>query len=308
MIFDRSHRRVVAVAIIVVLASVFVPGALAQEAGQSEEEPNDSPLNATLIGPGVTVNGEVTASENASQADADWFALPVQAGQNVTVTFESGNGSERLLVFLASPGGSGLSGAGGAGNASGVNDSLADAAIAPSGETVQLSTTANESSIYFVGVTGPSGSYEFTVETGNGTAIGGNGTNATGIANATGAANATAANGSTANATMGNTTMANGTNGTTEATSTTATTTATETATATETTTDTTTTTTTTTTATTTKTSTTVAAATSTVSTGSGSGGTASGGEETSTTGPGFGVLAAIVALLAAALVAVRRR
>ena len=298
MIFDRSHRRVVAVAIIVVLASVFVPGALAQEAGQSEGEPNDSPLNATLIGPGVTVNGEVTASENASQADADWFALPVQAGQNVTVTFESGNDSERLLVFLASPGGSGLGGAGGAGNASGVNDSLADAAIAPSGETVQLSTTANESSIYFVGVTGPSGSYEFTVETGNGTAIGGNGTNATGIANATGAANATAANGSTAN----------GTNGTTEATSTTATTTATETATATETTTDTTTTTTTTTTATTTKTSTTVAAATSTVSTGSGSGGTASGGEETSTTGPGFGVLAAIVALLAAALVAVRRR
>ena len=297
MIFDRSHRRVVAVAIVVLLASVFVPGALAQEAGQSEGEPNDSPLNATLIGPGVTVNGEVTASENASQADADWFALPVQAGQNVTVTFESGNDSERLLVFLASPGGSGLGGAGGAGNASGVNDSLADAAIAPSGETVQLSTTANESSIYFVGVTGPSGSYEFTVETGNGTAIGGNGTNATGIANATGAANATAANGSTAN----------GTNGTTEATSTTATTTATETATATETTTDTTTTTTTTT-ATTTETSTTVAAATSTVSTGSGSGGTASDGEETSTTGPGFGVLAAIVALLAAALVAVRRR
>ena len=304
MIFDRSHGRVVAVAIAVLLASVFVPGALAQEAGQSEGEPNDSPLNATLIGPGVTVNGEVTASENASQADADWFALPVQAGQNVTVTFESGNDSERLLVFLASPGGSGLGGAGGAGNASGVNDSLADAAIAPSGETVQLSTTANESSIYFVGVTGPSGSYEFTVETGNGTAIGGNGTNATGIANATGAANATAANGSTANATMGNTTMANGTNGTTEATSTTATTTATETATATETTTDTTTTTT----ATTTETSTTAAVATSTVSTGSGSGGTASGGEETSTTGPGFGVLAAIVALLAAALVAVRRR
>ena len=307
MIFDRSHRRVVAVAIVVLLASVFVPGALAQEAGQSEGEPNDSPLNATLIGPGVTVNGEVTASENASQADADWFALPVQAGQNVTVTFESGNDSERLLVFLASPGGSGLGGAGGAGNASGVNDSLADAAIAPSGETVQLSTTANESSIYFVGVTGPSGSYEFTVETGNGTAIGGNGTNATGIANATGAANATAANGSTANATTGNGSTANGTNGTTEATSTTATTTATETATATEMTTDTTTTTTTTTTATTTKTSTTVAA-TSTVSTGSGSGGTASDGEETSTTGPGFGVLAAIVALLAAALVAVRRR
>ncbi|PSP44910.1 hypothetical protein BRC68_01275 [Halobacteriales archaeon QH_6_64_20] len=260
MIFDRSHRRVVAVAIVVLLASVFVPGALAQEAGQSEGEPNDSPLNATLIGPGVTVNGEVTASENASQADADWFALPVQAGQNVTVTFESGNDSERLLVFLASPGGSGLGGAGGAGgagNASGVNDSLADAAIAPSGETVQLSTTANESSIYFVGVTGPSGSYEFTVETGNGTAIGVNGTNATGIANATGAANATAANGSTANATMGNTTMANGTNGTTEATSTTATTTATETATATETTTDTTTTTT----AATTETSTIAAAA-----------------------------------------------
>jgi PGF-CTERM protein len=253
-------------AIAVVLASLFVPGALAQEAqqtGQNESEPNDSPRNATFIQPGATVTGEIAPSENATTADADWFALPVQNGQNVSVSFESGAESERLLVFLASPGGSG--------NVSAVNDTLADATIAPSGSTVQLNATANGSRLYFVGVTGRSGEYQFTVETtGNGSMMA-NGTNMTNMTNVT------MANGT--NMTMANDTNASMTNATggatTQATSTTSTT-----ATATD-------------------------AATSTTSTTAGSGG---GGEETSTTGPGFGLLAALIALLAAALLATRRR
>ena len=269
MVSNRSRGPVAAVAIAVVLASLFAPGVLAQQAqqsGQSESEPNDSPRNATFIQPGATTTGEITASENATNADADWFALPVQEGQNVSVAFESGGESERLLVFLASPSASG--------NVSAVNDTLADATIAPSGSTVQLNATANGSRLYFIGVTGRSGEYQFTAETsGNGTTMA-NGTNMT---NATMANGTMTANGT--NMTMANDTgMANATTST-QATSTTNTPTTTE--------------------ATTT---------TSTAAGTTGSGGEGGGGEETSTTGPGFGLLAALVALLAAALLATRRR
>lgn len=252
MVPDRPGARVLAVTIAVVVASLLVPGALAQAAGQGEQEPNDSPLNATFVAPGTPVSGEINStSVNASGADADWFAVPVQAGQEVSVSFESGNDSERLLVFLASPNGSR--------NVSAVNDTLADATIAPPGSTVTLSATANQSRVYFVGVTGLSGAYEFTVETSAGAAR--NGTNATDGMNDTGTVNASGA-----------------------PTETTSTPTATSTATPTDTTTTTTTTTAT-----------------------SGGDGTAT-GEGTSASGPGFGLLAAVVALLAAALLATRRR
>jgi PGF-CTERM protein len=275
MVSNRSRGRVLAVAIAVVLASLLAPGVLAQEAGQSEGEPNDSPLNATLIQPGASVSGEITASENASQADADWFALPVQEGRNVTVSFESGNNSERLLVFLASPNGTE--------NVSSVDDTLADAIIAPSGSTVQLGATANESRLYFIGVTGLSGTYSFTVETGGAMAMEENGTsmtNMTGMGNITGMGNATNI-----------TDMANATTTTTGAAATDTTTTETTTATA------------------TTATGTTDAASTETGNAGGeNGGGGGTGGEGTSTTGPGFGLLAALIALLAAALLVARRR
>jgi PGF-CTERM protein len=266
MISNRSRGPVAAVAIAVVLASLFVPGVLAQQAqqgGQPESEPNDSPRNATLIQPGATITGEITASENATNADADWFALPVQEGQNVSVAFESGGESERLLVFLASPSASG--------NVSAVNDTLADATIAPSGSTVQLNATANGSRLYFIGVTGRSGEYQFTAETsGNGTMMA-NGTNMT-MANGT-------------DMPMTNDTgMANATTST-QATSTTSTATTTETTKA------------------TTTTETTASSG-----GGGGDGGGGGGGEETSTTGPGFGLVAALVAVLAAALLARRRQ
>jgi PGF-CTERM protein len=267
MVPNRSRGPVAAVAIAVVLASLLAPGVLAQgaqQSGQPESEPNDSPRNATLIQPGATVTGEITTSENATTADADWFALPVQDGQNVSVAFESGNESERLLVFLASPSASG--------NVSAVNDTLADATIAPSGSTVQLNATANGSRLYFIGVTGRSGGYQFTVETtGNGTMTA-NGTdvpmmNGTNMTNGTMMANGT-------DMPMANATVS------TQATSTTnAPTTTTEATTTAET----------------------------TANTG-GSGGDGGSGEETSTTGPGFGLLAALIAVLAAALLAKRRR
>jgi PGF-CTERM protein len=265
MVPNRSRGPVAAVAIAVVLASLLAPGVLAQQAqqsGQPESEPNDSPRNATLIQPGATVTGEITTSENATTADADWFALPVQDGQNVSVAFESGNESERLLVFLASPSASG--------NVSAVNDTLADATIAPSGSTVQLNATANGSRLYFIGVTGRSGGYQFTVETtGNGTMTA-NGTDVP-MMNGTNMTNATMANGT-------DMPMANAT-ASTQATSTTNAPTTTEATTTAET----------------------------TANTG-GSGGDGGSGEETSTTGPGFGLLAALIAVLAAALLAKRRR
>ena len=254
MVLDRSGGQALVVILAVVLASLLVPSALAQEAGPSEQEPNDNPQNATFVQPGTPVSGEITASTNASDADADWFALPVQGGQNVTVTFESGPDAERLLVFLASPNGSR--------NVSAVNDTLADATIAPPESTVTLSTTANESRIYFVGVTGLSGEYEFTVETSGGMAMGQNGTNVTDAMNGTATSNAS------------NTTQ-----------STTATTTSTQ----------------------TTRTTTTESTSAASTGSGSGDGGTA-GGEGTSASGPGFGPLAALVALLAAALFVARRR
>jgi PGF-CTERM protein len=271
MVLNRSRGPVAAVAIAVVLASLLAPGVLAQgaqQSGQPESEPNDSPRNATLIQPGATVTGEITTSENATTADADWFALPVQDGQNVSVAFESGNESERLLVFLASPSASG--------NVSAVNDTLADATIAPSGSTVQLNATANGSRLYFIGVTGRSGGYQFTVETtGNGTMTA-NGTDVP-MMNGTNMTNATMGNGTM----MANDTdmpMANATTST-QATSTTNAPTTTEATTTAET----------------------------TANTG-GSGGDGGSGEETSTTGPGFGLLAALIAVLAAALLAKRRR
>ena len=182
MVPDRSGSQVLAVVFAVVLASLLLPSALAQEAGPSEQEPNDNPQNATFVQPSTPVSGEITASTNASQADADWFAFPVQGRQNVTVTFESGPDAERLLVFLAGPNGSQ--------NVSAANDTLADATIAPPESTVTLNTAANESRIYFLGITGLSGSYEFTVETSGGTSMGENGTNVTNAMNGTDVANA----------------------------------------------------------------------------------------------------------------------
>jgi len=259
MILDRSGSQVLVVVLAVALTSLLVPGALAQEAGTSEQEPNDTPQNATLVQPGTSVSGEITASSNASQADADWFVFPVQEGQNVTVTLESGSDAERLLVFLASPNGSP--------NVSAVNEALADATIAPPGSTATVSATANESRPYFVGVTGLNGEYELVVETSGGMAMGQNGTNMTGVMNGT-----------------NETTVANASSTTTQVTSTT-------TATSIQT------------------TETTTTDSTSTASTGvsGGDDGNAS-GEGTSASGPGFGLFAALVALVAAAMLIARRR
>lgn len=263
----RSRGPILAVVIAVVLASVLVPGAVAQQAGQPEGEPNDNPQNATFVAPGTPVSGEIDANgTNASGADSDWFAVPVQGNQTVTVTFESANESERLLVFLADP-----SRVENPQNASSnASDAVADIDSTMGEDTVTLNTTADQSGIYFLGVTGLSGEYTFTVETSAAAAMGENGTNATSGMNGTDMANGTA--------------MAN-------ASSTTGTTT--ETATSTQTTQSTT-------------TESTSAAATG-GSGGDGGSGTAS-GEGTSASGPGFGLLAALVALLAAALLAVRRR
>lgn len=261
MVSDRPHGQILVLVIAIALASVLVPGALAQETGTSEQEPNDTPQNATFVQPGTPVSGEITASTNASEADADWFALPVQAGQNVTVSFESGPDAERLIVFLASPNGSG--------NVSAVNDTVADATIAPSGTTVTLSATANESRVYFVGVTGLSGEYEFTVETsGSGIVMGQNGTNMTGEMNGTnetGMTNASSATRTTTGTSAGATTTQTVPDTTTTATSTTS-------------------------------------------SANSGGSSANASGEGTSASGPGFGLLAALVALLAAALLVARRR
>lgn len=264
----RSRGPVLVVAVAVVLASLLVPGAVAQQAGQPEGEPNDTPQNATFVTPGTPVSGEIDSNgTNASGADSDWFAVPVQGSQTVTVTFESANGSERLLVFLADP-----SRVENSGNASqNASDAVADIDSTMGEDTVTLNTTADQSGIYFLGVTGLSGEYTFTVETSAAAAMGENGTNATSGTNGTDMANGTA--------------MAN-------ASSTTGTTT--ETATSTQTTQSTT-------------TESTSAASTAGSGGDGGSGGTAS-GEGTSASGPGFGLLAALVALLAAALLAVRRR
>jgi PGF-CTERM protein len=271
MISNRPPGRVLTVVIAVVLASLLVPGVFAQQTGQPEDEPNDSPQNATFVRPGTSISGQINStSTNVSQADADWFAFPVQKGQNVTVSFESGNDAERVLVFLAGPNGSQ--------NVSAVNDTLADATIAPPGSTVGLNTTVVESRIYFVGVTGLNGEYEATIETSSEMTMNQNGTNMTDGTNVT---NGTA--------------TANASSATTETTAGVSTTT--NTATPTD---------------TTTETSTTPTVG----SGGESGGGDSSGssgnadasGQGTSASGPGFGLLAMLVALLAAALFILYRR
>jgi PGF-CTERM protein len=283
MVSKRPHGRIFAVLLAVVLASLLAPGVVAQQAEQSEDEPNDNPVNATLVGPGTSVSGDINSTgTNASQADADWFAFPVEAGQNVTVTLESGDDAERVFVFLASPNGSR--------NVTAADDTLADATIAPAGSSVTLSATVNDSRLYFVGVTGLSGEYTFSIETSGGMTMEANGTNSTDTTNTTNA---------TATATAASTTTSTSTSTETISTPTTTTTTPTETATATSTEA---------TTATTSNQSTTASGGTSgSGDSGGGSGGTAS-DQGTSTSGPGFGLLAGLVALLAAALFIARRR
>ena len=274
MVSKRPHGRIFAVLLAVVLASLLAPGVVAQQAEQSEDEPNDNPVNATLVGPGTSVSGDINSTgTNASQADADWFAFPVEAGQNVTVTLESGDDAERVFVFLASPNGSR--------NVTAADDTLADATIAPAGSSVTLSATANDSRPYFVGVTGLSGEYTFSIETSGGMTMEANGTNSTDTTNTTNA---------TATATAASTTTSTSTSTETISTPTTTTTTPTETATATS-----------------TEATTATTSNQSTTASGGGSGGTAS-DQGTSTSGPGFGLLAGLVALLAAALFIARRR
>ena len=274
MVSKRPHGRIFAVLLAVVLASLLAPGVVAQQAEQSEDEPNDNPVNATLVGPGTSVSGDINSTgTNASQADADWFAFPVEAGQNVTVTLESGDDAERVFVFLASPNGSR--------NVTAADDTLADATIAPAGSSVTLSATANDSRPYFIGVTGLSGEYTFSIETSGGMTMEANGTNSTDTTNTTNA---------TATATAASTTTSTSTSTETISTPTTTTTTPTETATATF-----------------TEATTATTSNQSTTASGGGSGGTAS-DQGTSTSGPGFGLLAGLVALLAAALFIARRR
>ena len=274
MVSKRPHGRIFAVLLAVVLASLLAPGVVAQQAEQSEDEPNDNPVNATLVGPGTSVSGDINSTgTNASQADADWFAFPVEAGQNVTVTLESGDDAERVFVFLASPNGSR--------NVTAADDTLADATIAPAGSSVTLSATANDSRPYFIGVTGLSGEYTFSIETSGGITMEANGTNSTDTTNTTNA---------TATATAASTTTSTSTSTETISTPTTTTTTPTETATATF-----------------TEATTATTSNQSTTASGGGSGGTAS-DQGTSTSGPGFGLLAGLVALLAAALFIARRR
>lgn len=289
MVSKRPHGRIFAVLLAVVLASLLAPGVVAQQAEQSEDEPNDNPVNATLVGPGTSVSGDINSTgTNASQADADWFAFPVEAGQNVTVTLESGDDAERVFVFLASPNGSR--------NVTAADDTLADATIAPAGSSVTLSATVNDSRLYFVGVTGLSGEYTFSIETSGGMTMEANGTNSTDTTNTTNAT-ATATAASTTTSTSTSTATATPTETTSTPTTTTTTPTETATATSTEATT-----------ATTSNQSTTASGGTSgSGDSGGGSGGTAS-DQGTSTSGPGFGLLAGLVAVLAAALFVARRR
>jgi PGF-CTERM protein len=284
---DRPRGFVLVVAAALVLAGFSAPG-LAQPVDQSEQEPNDSPLNATVIAPGGTINGELSQSANASGADADWYAFPIQANQSVSITLESGNNSERLLVFLASPnltaagagGGSAVpdngtnatTGANGSNTTNGTappTDALDDAQLVPSGGNVTLTTSSNSSGLYLLGVTGLSGQYNFTVAT-----------NATGGVNAPGGLGfGNATNGSLASGSTSPSASAGGGSGAaSETPSTTPTATRTPTETATET------------------------------ATGTPETTGSADGSETSASGPGFGPLLAVGAILAVALLAVRRR
>lgn len=170
MVSEPTRRMSLGIAVAVVLAALLAPGVLAQPGTQTENEPNDTPENATLVAPGTTVTGEIAARDgNASDSDTDWFAVAAEDGQNVTVEFTAGNESERLLVFLASAdrlrnaseGPENVS----AENVTDVSEGLGDATFASSGSTVQLRTTAQRSGVYLIGVTGLEGEYSFVVET-----------------------------------------------------------------------------------------------------------------------------------------------